>query len=161
MCMFEYVYICVCVFAGFLMCACVYVWVFLMCGFVFLCLCVGFVMCGCFVIVYKYTSIFLFGYSDCGFSVFFLSCKANSKVKLANTGRGLHSSILVFLSVFLLLFVLLYVLFVFKCVLYYCHRVATQLHLTTTGSFHKSLQNFQTRLHNNQGRRSRKLRMNR
>jgi len=29
-----------------------------------------------------------------------------------------------------LLFVLFYVLFVFKCVLYYCHRVATQLQLT-------------------------------
>jgi len=46
-------------------------------------------------------------------------------------GHGPHSSKLVVICVVLLLFVLLhvYVLFVCKCVLYYCHRVATQLKL--------------------------------
>jgi len=54
-------------------------------------------------------------------------------------GHGPHSSKLVVICVVLLLFVLFYVLFVFvlfyvlfvcKCVLYYCHRVLTQLQLT-------------------------------
>ena len=58
---------------------------------------------------------------------FFLSCKANAGVKLAKTGHGPHSSKLVIICVVLLLFVLFYVLFVCKCVLYYCHRVTTQL----------------------------------
>ena len=54
------------------------------------------------------------------FPCFFLSCKANARVKPAKTGHGLHSS---------KIFVLFYVLFVCICVLYYCHRVATQLEL--------------------------------
>ena len=51
------------------------------------------------------------------FPCFFLSCKANSRVKLAKTGHGPHSSTLVVICVVRLLFVLFYVLFVCKCVL--------------------------------------------
>jgi len=46
------------------------------------------------------------------FTCFFLSCKANARVKLAKTGHSPHSSILVCICV-----VLNYVLFVCKCVL--------------------------------------------
>jgi len=66
---------------------------------------------------------------------FFLSCKANARVKLAKTGHGPHSSKLVVICVVLLLFVLFYVLFMCKCVLYYRHRVTTQLQLTNI-SYH-------------------------
>jgi hypothetical protein len=51
------------------------------------------------------------------FPCFFLSCKANARVKLAKTGHGPHSSTLVVICVIRLLFVLFYVLFVCKCVL--------------------------------------------
>ena len=51
------------------------------------------------------------------FPCFFLSCKTNARVKLANTGHGPHSSTLVVICVVWLLFVLFYVLFVCKCVL--------------------------------------------
>jgi len=51
------------------------------------------------------------------FPCFFLSCKANARVKLAKTGHGPHSSTLVVICVVRLLFVLFYVLFVCKCVL--------------------------------------------
>ena len=50
------------------------------------------------------------------FPCFFLSCKANARVKLAETGHGPHSSTLVICVVQLLL-VLFCVLFVCKCVL--------------------------------------------
>jgi len=63
------------------------------------------------------------------FPCFFLSSKANARVKLAKTAHGPHSSTLVVICVVLLLFVLFYVLFVCKCVLYYCPRVKTQLQL--------------------------------
>ena len=51
-----------------------------------------------------------------GFPYFFLSCKANARVKLAKTGHGPHSSTFV-ICVVRLLFVLFCVLFVCKCVL--------------------------------------------
>ena len=51
------------------------------------------------------------------FPCFFLSCKANARVKPAKTGHGPHSSTLVCICVVRLLFVLFYVLFVCKCVL--------------------------------------------
>jgi hypothetical protein len=51
------------------------------------------------------------------FPFFFLSCKANARVKLAKTVHGPHSSTLVVICVVLLLFVLFCVLFVCKCVL--------------------------------------------
>jgi hypothetical protein len=51
------------------------------------------------------------------FPCFFLSCKANARVKLAKTGHGPHSSTLSCICVVRLLFVLFYVLFVCKCVL--------------------------------------------
>ena len=51
------------------------------------------------------------------FPCFFLSCKANVRVKLAKTGHGPHSSTLVCICVVRLLLVLFHVLFVCKCVL--------------------------------------------
>ena len=51
------------------------------------------------------------------FPRFFLSRKANARVKLAKMGHGPHSSTLVCICVVRLLFVLFYVLFVCKCVL--------------------------------------------
>ena len=74
------------------------------------------------------------------FPSFFPSCKANSGVKLAKTGHGLHSSKLVVICVVLLLFVLFYVLSVCKCVLYRCHRVSTQLQLINI-SYHSMSRN--------------------
>jgi hypothetical protein len=52
-----------------------------------------------------------------GFQCFFLSCKANARVKLAKTGHGPLFSTVVVICVVRLLFVLFYVLFVCKCVL--------------------------------------------
>jgi hypothetical protein len=52
-----------------------------------------------------------------GFPCFFLSCKANARVKLVKTVHDLHSATLVVIYVVRLLFVLFYVLFVCKCVL--------------------------------------------
>jgi hypothetical protein len=61
--------------------------------------CLGFVMCGCIGNMYTTT---LTGVFPC----FFLSCKANGRVKLAKMGHGPHSSRLVVICVVLLLFVL-------------------------------------------------------
>jgi hypothetical protein len=69
------------------------------------------------------------------FPCFFLSCKANARVKLTKTGHGQHSSKFVVcvvwfvIHIVLLLIVMFYVLFVCKCVLYHCLRVSTQLQL--------------------------------
>ena len=51
------------------------------------------------------------------FPCFFISRKANARLKLAKMGHGSHYSTLIVICVFLLLFVLFYVLFVCKCVL--------------------------------------------
>jgi len=97
---------------------------------VYVCVCVSsFVMCGCFgnmYYVYCHPSAILTEVFPC----FFLSCKADAGVKLAKTGHGPNSSKFLVICVVLLLFVLFYVLFVCKCVLYYCHRMVTQLQLT-------------------------------
>jgi hypothetical protein len=77
----------------------------------------------------------MYGYHDWGSSVLFLSCKANARVNPAKTGHGQHSSY--FLCCFMyfcvvlciVCFVSFSVFFVCICVLYYCHRVATQLQL--------------------------------
>ena len=69
------------------------------------------------------------------FPCFFLSCKANGRVKPAKTGHDPHSSKCLCCSVYY--FVLFCVLFVCKCVLYYCHRLSTQLQLTNI-SYHIS-----------------------
>ena len=62
------------------------------------------------------------------FPCFFLSCKANARVKPAKTGHSLHSSnFCVVLCI--VCFVSFSVLFVCICVLYYCYQVATQLQL--------------------------------
>jgi hypothetical protein len=63
-----------------------------------------------------------------GFPCFFLSCKANARVKPAVTLPN-------FCVVLCICFVSFSVLFVCKCVLYYCQRVATQLQLNI--SYHK------------------------
>jgi hypothetical protein len=64
--------------------------------------------------MYVYVSsscqVALSGYPDWGFPCFFLSCKANSKVKPAKKGHGPHSSNI---------FVLFYILFVL-CRSMYC-----------------------------------------
>jgi hypothetical protein len=51
------------------------------------------------------------------FPFFFLSCKANARVKFVKTGHGPHCSTVVVICVVHLLFVLFCVLFVCKCVL--------------------------------------------
>jgi len=70
---------------------------------------------GVLVICILYSEIFLILTEV--FPCFFLSCKANAGVKLANTGHGPHSSTLVVICVVHLLFVFLDALFVCKCVL--------------------------------------------
>jgi len=85
-------------------------------GFCNVCVCEGFVMCGWFW-YYAYstlTEVFLTLTEV--FPCFFLSCKANARVKLAKTGHGPHFSTLVVICV-VWLFVLFCVLFVCKCVL--------------------------------------------
>jgi len=68
----------------------------------------------------------------------FLCCKANARVKPSKMG---HARILPHCCVVLCIvcFVSFCVLFVCKYVLYYCHRVATQLQLTNM-SYHSSFE---------------------
>ena len=125
----------------FVMCVCVCVCVgggvweegFVMCGRVYVCVLVIHIDCILTEIFLNLTEIFLTLTEV--FPCFFLSCKANARVKLAKTGHGPHSSTLVVICVVPLLFVLFYVSFVCKCVLYYCHRVTTQVQLTNI-SYH-------------------------
>ena len=64
------------------------------------------------------------------FPCFFLSCKANARVKPTKTGArpALFQNFCVVL--YIVCFLSFCVLFVCKCVLYCCHRVETQLQLT-------------------------------
>jgi hypothetical protein len=129
-------------------CVCVFT-----CGFCNVCVCENFVMCGCLVNVHCTLTEVLLNLSEVFltwtqvFPCFFLSCKANARVKLAKTGHGPHSSTLVVICVARLLFALFCVLFVCKCVLYYCHRVTTQLQLTNIYHiiYHKTWQAVQNR----------------
>jgi hypothetical protein len=57
--------------------------------------------------------------------LFFLSCKANARVKLAKTGHGPHSTTLVCICVAPLLCCSMYCLYVNV----YCHRATTQMQL--------------------------------
>jgi len=59
------------------------------------------------------------------FRAFFLSCKANARVKLAKTGHGPHSFTLVVVLFGFYLCCSMYCL----CVNVYCHRVSTQMQL--------------------------------
>ena len=76
------------------------------------------------------------------FPYFFLSCKANARVYNSQR-RGtpltlpnfVVNFVVLLLIVLFLLNVLFYLLFVCKWVLYYCHRVSTQLQLTNV-SYH-------------------------
>ena len=75
------------------------------------------------------------------FPCFFLSCKANARVKPAKTGNGPHSSQFLCCSMYIcavlriVCFASFSVLFVCICALYYCHRVATQLQLDISYHF--------------------------
>ena len=71
-----------------------------------------------------------------GFPCFFLSCKANARVKPAKTRQGPHSS-QICVVLYIVRFVSFCVLFACICVLYYCHRVATQLQLTNISIYLK------------------------
>ena len=109
-----------------LICTVVVLYCFVVCvsGFCNVCICEGFVMCGCFwyyvyctvtEVYLNLTEVFL-ALTEV-FPCFFLTCKANARVKLAKTGHGPHSSTLVLICVVRLLFVLFCVSFVCKCIL--------------------------------------------
>jgi hypothetical protein len=68
------------------------------------------------------------------FPCFFLSWKANARVKPAKRGHGPHSSKFLCYYMCCLFCVVLFIVLCI-CVLYCCHRVATQLQLTNI-SYH-------------------------
>ena len=99
--------------------------------------------------VFREETAFL-DYPDWGFSVLFLSCKANARVKLAKSGHGPHLfrivicvvlaivlcccvyAVLLLLCctvIVLLCYYLCYPVY-WSCVLYHCHWVLTQLQST-------------------------------
>ena len=118
-----------------------------MCGFCTVWMCEAYVIMWVWI---GWVTTFL-DYPDWGFSVLFLNCKVNARVKLAMSGHGPHPfTIIVFCVV--LVIVLCYCLYAvlllicctvivllcyylccpmyWLCVLYHCHRVLTQLQLT-------------------------------
>ena len=98
-----------------LICTVVVLYCLVMCVCVCVCVCLQYVYCTMTEDFLNQTEVFLTLTEV--FPCFFLSCKANARVKLAKMGHGQHSSTLVVICVVRLLFVLFYVLFVCKCVL--------------------------------------------
>jgi hypothetical protein len=101
-------------------------------AFLLLCLCIFIIMCALFCIFCFHRASW---HSSATLTEVFpcllLSCRANARVLLAKTGHGPHySQILNYVVLYVVLIVLFCVLFMSKCVLYYCHRVSTQLQLT-------------------------------
>ena len=109
---FGYILCCVCFnlycggFIFFVMCVCF--------------LCVGFVICEFW--YYVICMLGFFGYTDWDFSVIFLSCKANARVKPAKIGHGQHYSKLLVIVLFCC----------YLCCSMYCPRVNVYC-TTTTG----------------------------
>jgi len=106
-CFVMCVYVCVCVFWFCNVCVCVSVLV--------ICILYSEVFLNLTEVFLTLTEVFLTLTEV--YLCFFLSCKANGRVKLAKTGHSPHSSTLVVIYVVRLLFELFYVLFVCKCVL--------------------------------------------
>jgi hypothetical protein len=85
--------------------------------------------------MYSYC-MFMCDYPDWDFSVLFSQIKGKCQGKTRKDGNwpALFLIFVLFLCIFcvvcIVCFVTFCVLFVCKCVLYYCHRVATQLQLT-------------------------------
>ena len=74
------------------------------------------------------------GYPDWGFSVLFTRLQGKCQgITSQDVARPLFQNCCVVLCI--VCFISFYVLFVCKCVLYYCHRVTTQLQLTNI-SYH-------------------------
>ena len=86
----------------------------------------------CFMFVYGYIVRLCMATLTEVFLCFFLSCKANARVKPAKTGHGSHSSLFLCCCMYCLFCVILCIVCVCICVLYYCHWVTTQLQLNTS-----------------------------